>query len=88
MGHDQDEIKAILWHMLGLDWIEPYYHRGGKDYYMYCRNYYSAGVNGNPVLDAFPPGMVHKCTTDIGVIYSLTQAGVKWAAKLLDVGLK
>lgn len=88
MDQNQNEIKSILWHMLGLNWIDPYYHRCGKAYYMYCRNYYSAGVKGNPVLDAFPPGTVSKCSTDIGVIYSLTPIGIKWAANLLNVGLK
>ncbi len=64
-------------HMIGLDRRKPY-HRHGKVFYKGYRNYFSAPICGNKILDKLPHYIIEREITAKRVCYALTLDGLKW----------
>lgn len=92
----EDELKQVIElckHMVGLDNQKPYsriYHRHGKAFYKAYRNYYIDGVSGNKLLDRLVGviGIMRKEQNRIGNLYALTQYGLEWLGRQLNITIK
>lgn len=87
-----EELKQVIElckHMIGLDYHKPY-HRRGKAFYKAYRNYYTDGISGNPLLDKLCGvlGIMRKEQGRIGTLYALTQYGLKWLGRRLNITIK
>ena len=96
MMFSAEELKQVIElceHMVGLDNQKPYsrvYHRHGKAFYKAYRNYYTDGISGNPLLDKLCGviGIMRKEQGRIGTLYALTQYGLKWLGRWLNITIK
>lgn len=87
-----EELKQVIElceHMVGLDYHKPY-HRHGKAFYKAYRNYYTDGISGNPLLDKLCGviGIMRKEQGRIGTLYALTQYGLEWLGRQLNITIK
>lgn len=92
MSFSQDDLKRVIElckHMVGLDYHKPY-HRHGKAFYKAYRNYYTDGISGNPLLDKLCGvlGIMRKEQGRIGTLYALTQYGLEWLGRRLNITIK
>ena len=92
MMFSEDELKQVIElckHMVGLDNQKPY-HRHGKAFYKAYRNYYTDGISGNPLLDKLCGvlGIMRKEQGRIGTLYALTQYGLEWLGRQLNITIK
>ena len=83
------EVIDLCKHMVGLDYQKPY-HRRGKAFYKAYRNYYTDGISGNPLLDKLCGvlGIMRKEQGRIGTLYALTQYGLEWLGRQLQITIK
>lgn len=92
MSFSKDDLKRVIElckHMVGLDYHKPY-HRHGKAFYKAYRNYYTDGISGNPLLDKLCGvlGIMRKEQGRIGTLYALTQYGLEWLGRQLQITIK
>lgn len=81
-------VIEICRHMVGLDYKKPY-HRHGKAFYVAYRNGFFAGPGGNEFLELLPACFLRSWKTfENGVGYSLTEQGLEWLGKQLDIKIR
>ena len=89
MSFSEDELKRLLEdckHMVGLDYKKPY-HRHGKAFYKAYRNYFSDAPS-HKLFEKLPGWIINKRKSESGVIYSLTDEGLAWLGRQLEITIK
>lgn len=90
MGFTAEEYARLLEickHMVGLDYERPY-HRHGKAFYRPFRNYYEDTLSGNRILDKLPRDVVRKEIGRVSTWYALTNYGLSWLGRQLNVTIR
>lgn len=88
LGVDKAKVIELCKHMVGLDNKKPY-HRHGKAFYVAYRNYFDAPPEGNKYLDSLGSFICDRGVFgDKDVLYNLTEEGIDWLGRMLNITIK